>query len=149
MRAYGILIALALALLSGCASTTQYLEPTGVDNSQTAELNIYRTNIFFHSGNPERPFFFINNALVAKLGTGMAITTKVLPGKQVISVRESILFMPGKVNESIEYQFEAGKTYYLRYSEDFSGIFPIGQLMVATGSTSLQFVNVELYQQRK
>src|SRR5687767_11922846 len=78
---------LAIAFATGCASTVKYEVSQEWDQSKLASVTIYRTKTAFHSANPEKPFFYIDGLEVGKLGTGMAITTKVTAGKHVITVR--------------------------------------------------------------
>jgi hypothetical protein len=147
---YKVLLSLTIAVVTGCASTTpKYEISQDWDQAKLASVTIYRTNVFFHSGNPEKPFFYIDGMEVGKLGTGMAVTTKVTPGKHVISVHESLLFTPTYENGRIEYEFEAGKTYYVRYSKDFSGVAVTGSAAFPTGRTSFSFSDENSYQERK
>jgi len=86
---------------------------------------------------------------VGQLGTGMDVTTKVTAGRHVITVRESILFMPGGESGRIEYEFEGGKTYYLRYSKEFSGVTTTGSTTVVTGSSNFSVADESSYLERK
>ena len=123
-------------MVFGCASSPYQILPEW-DKDRLATVSIYRTKTFFHSANPERPYFYIDDRKVGTLGTGMALTTKVESGKHFISVREPILFMPAFESERLEHDFETGKEYFIRYSKDFSGIALIGSSATATGSSKL------------
>ncbi len=139
------LLIFGIALAAGCATGPKYEVSQEWDQATLASVTIYRTKTFYHSANPERPFFYIDGLLVGKLGTGQDITTKVVAGKHIITVRESLLFMPAYENGRVEGEFEAGKSYYLRYSKEFSGIDSVGSTLVATGSTNFSIADEGSY----
>jgi hypothetical protein len=144
-----LLLIFAIALATGCASTTKYKMPEESAGSELASVTIYRTRTFFYKRNPEKPFFYIDGLQIGKLRTGMAVTTKVTAGKHVIAVREPFLFMPSYVSGRIEYEFEAGKSYYLRYSREFSGIAIAAGLPVATSSMEFSITDEKSFLDRK
>ena len=147
---YTLPLILATTLMTGCASATKKYEISQEwDQAKLAPVAIYRTKTMFHSGNPERPFFYIDGMEVGQLGTGMDVTTKVTAGRHVITVRDSILFMPGRESGRIEYEFEAGKTYYLRYSKEFSGVTTAGNTTVVTDSSNFSLADESSYLERK
>ena len=144
-----VLIFAALTLLWGCAGGPQYTVSPEWDKSKLAKVFIYRTNVSFHSLNPEKPFFYIDGQHIGKLGTGQSVDTFVLAGEHTVSVKESILFMPGSESGHVKFKAEPNKEYYIRYSKDFSGIAMAGSTAVATGDSSLQMANKEFYLEKK
>jgi len=149
MRLSKLIVILSVGLIVGCASSPKYEVLPSWSAKELAEVTIYRTKTFFHSGNPERPFFYIDGKLVGKLGTGMSVTTKVESGKHIVTVREPFLFMPSYESERFEYDFKAGENYYLRYSKDFSGVSIVGGSAFATGSSMFSLSNEASYRERK
>ena len=144
-----LIITIIASLIMGCASGPGYVVSQEWAPEELAEVSIYRTDTFFHSGNPERPFFYINDKLVAKLGTGMAVSTKVKAGKHIITVRQPILFMPAYESDRLEYEFEKGKKYYIRYSKNFSDVTNLGGTFVATGTSSFVLADKKSFEKRK
>lgn len=143
------IISTVLILLSGCSSIPKYTISPDWKQNELAEVYIYRTDVAFHSLNPEKPYFYIDDKEVAKLGTGQSTYTKVTPGKHIITAKEPILFMPAYENGRLEFNAEPNMKYYIRYSKDFSSINVYGPNVVASGTTSLQMANEEYFKQRK
>lgn len=135
--------------VAGCASTGPYQVSDNWDPSQLATVVLYRTSAFYHSLNPEKPFFYIDDQRVGKLGTGMEVTTKVQAGKHVLTVREPILFMPTYVSGRIEHEFEAGQTYYIRYSLDATGLRVAGNSIYPTGSITFSIADQGAYLEKR
>lgn len=56
-------------LMFGCASTSKnnYAEHDGLNNQNPAKIIIYRTDVAYHSMNPEKPFFIWPISLLASL----------------------------------------------------------------------------------
>ncbi len=144
MRYFFLLIAI---LISGCSSTDKYQAPSDLAESNAAIVYLYRTDVLYHSLNPERPFFYLDDKLVAKLGTGSFVTFLVSPGQHTLTSKESILFVPSSESGKIAGTFEAGKEYYFRYSKEFSNIvsygvgFTISDKSSLTLATEQQFIN--------
>lgn len=141
--------ALLIVIISGCATTEKYVVDPNYSDQDLSTLIIYRTKTAFHSLNPELPFIYIDEAVAAKLSVGAYKTVKVPPGKHRLSVRQSILFMPGSESDSFEHVFEPGQTYYLRYSMDFGGAVPIGNSVSVYGSSRFGLTSKENFEQRK
>jgi len=135
-------------LLTGCTSGPKYTSPSS-DEGNLATVHFYRTDVSFHSLNPEKPFFYIDGKQVATLGTGQSVSTKVTSGTHLITVREPVAFMPAWESGRIEHVFEAGEQYYIRYSKNFDGAIPVGNQVVVTGKTSVTFSNQEMYINRQ
>jgi len=148
LRIYFIII--VLLSLFGCAATGgKYIEPKNLDNTNFSHITIYRTDVAYHSLNPENPFFYLDGKLVGKLGTGNSVTIKVAPGEHTLSSKESILFMPGSESGKLKGKFEAGKKYYFRYSKEFANVIPIGTGFIMSDSTTLQPATKENFQEKK
>ena len=144
-----IILILSVILLYGCGSANYYVKPAGLSQEKIATLHFYRTNVKFHSLNPERPFFYINKKLVAKLGTGQAKTIEVQAGEHRISVKEPIAFMPAYESDAFSYTFEGGKDYYIRYSKEFGGVSVYGSIVAVDGTNSFAITTKENYINRK
>ncbi len=80
--------------IGGCASSPTYEVLNEWDKSKLAKVYIYRTDVSFHSLNPEKPFFYFDGKSVGKLGTGQFLTFEALEGTHDVTVKEPILFMP-------------------------------------------------------
>lgn len=145
------IIALGVALaLAACAQNQPLadIDPTP-NSSNAATLHIYRPWQFFHAGNPEQPFVYVNDKYIGKLGVGGALIRQFPPGDYRLSIRGSILFMPGLEIGSIALAMDAGKTYYARYSYDMTGIIPMPAAPVATGRSSLVLVDEQTARNRR
>ena len=134
---------------SGCATTDEYYLNPDLIEDELATLYLYRTKTFFHSLNPEKPFIYLDDKMVAKLGTGMAKVIRIRAGQHKMSVRQPILFMPSFESDSFEYYFEAGKDYYIRYSMEFAGGTVVGNIVSIHGSSSFALTTKENYESRK
>jgi hypothetical protein len=107
-------------ILSACATTEKYSLDTEISSKDAATLHFYRTDTYVHSLNPETPYTYLDDKVIAKLRTGMQKIVKVKPGRYTVSVRQPMLFMPGLESESFTHTFVAGEDYYVRY--DLSNI---------------------------
>jgi len=144
-----LLLAIILILISGCASTPKYSISNDWDKTKLSRLFIYRTDVVYHSLDPEEPFFYIDGKEVGTLGTGQSISTVVIPGNHTIVVKGPILFMPGFETGNLQFTAEPNKEYYIRYSEDFTGVLITSSTPVATGTSTLQMANKKYYLERK
>lgn len=126
-----------------------YTPPAELQDHHASKIVLYRTSVAFHSMNPEKPFFYIDGQQFAKLGTGELVTIRVVPSNHTLTVRESIAFMPGRQSEKLEYVFEAGQTYYVRYSKEFSHATVIGGNVLMSGTNSFGIVSEELFKNKK
>jgi hypothetical protein len=109
-----------------------------MNESNSSVVYVYRTDVAYNSMNPEKPFFFLDDKLVGKLGTGEFIRFYVAPGLHEVSSKESFLFSPGLESGKIKGEFKAGDTYYFRYSKDFSNIYGTGVGFVMSDTSSLR-----------
>ena len=125
-------------ILTGCASTTNYVVDSAMDESNSSVVYVYRTDVAYNSMNPEKPFFFLDEQLVGKLGTGQFVRFYVSPGLHEVSSKESFFFSPGSESGKIKGEFKAGDTYYFRYSKDFSNMYGTGVGFVMSDTSSLR-----------
>lgn len=132
--------------LVACAST--YQSPA-IAPEETATITLYRTRVAFHSLNLERPFFYIDGQKVGQLGTGDSLSVPVAPGEHVVTVKESMLFMPTFEVGRIELNAGAGETYYIRYSMEFSGLSSNGMQTVPVGSSKFSPATREQFESRQ
>ena len=139
------LLLLILIVLTGCASTDAYKSPASLNENNSATVYLYRTDVTYHSLNPERPFFYLDGKLVAKLGTGNSVKFYLKPGEHVLTSKESIMFLPGSESGRISGLFESGKTYYFRYSKEFSNISSIGVGFVMSDTSSLKLATKQQF----
>ena len=136
-------------LISGCASTDKFVIDESLDPNDLAILYVYRTDVLFHRYNLEKPFIYIGDKVIAKLGTGEFSKVSVPSGNHRLSVRQPFLFLPSSESDSFEYTFEAGKTYYLRYNFSFNDLTFIGSAAAVTGTSDFNFTTKENYIGRK
>jgi len=137
-------------LLAGCATTSNnYVDPKELTNENAASVTIYRTNVSYHSLNPEKPFFYVDDLYVGKLGTGDSIKFKVLPGEHSLSSKESMMFIPAGESGRVKGLFKAGEEYYFRYSKEFESAIPVGTGFYMSNSTTLQPATKEGFNERK
>ena len=144
------LIVIVLLNLYGCVSTAdKYIESANLDNNNSSQVTIYRTNVAYHSLNPEAPFFYIDDKFVGKIHTGGSVNFKILSGEHTLSSKESVLFMPGRESGKLKGVFETGKHYYFRYSKELANVVPTGSGFIMSDSTTLQPATEEGYKERK
>ena len=136
--------------LYGCASTgDKYIQPKHLNDTNSAQIIIYRTDVAYHSLNPEKPFFYLDDKFIGKLGTGDYISFNVAPGEHSLSTKNSILFMPGSENGRVKGQFKSGETYYFRYSKEYVNVVPTGTGFIMSDSTTLQPASKTGFDQRR
>ncbi len=145
------LLFFSVILLSSCSKNNTYQIPSSIKNTELATVYIYRTNSSFHMFNPEKPFFYIDEKYIGKLGTGQELVIKVIPGEHIFTVKDSILFMPGLEDGKVKINIEKNKTYYLRYSLTPANIISSNnsQDITITGNSNFQKVNEEYFSYRK
>ena len=137
-----------IVLLTGCASNSaRFVQDQSLTSQNSAVVYLYRTDTSYHMLNPEKPFFYVNDEYISKLGTGDFFIIKLEPGNHEFSVKESIAFMPGFESGKVVGAFQAGQEYYIRYSKEFSGATIIGSSAflsdnsVFSESTKQNFIN--------
>ena len=135
--------------IAGCATTERYALPQDADASSLASIYLYRTNTLFHSLNPEKPYIYLDDKVIATLGTGETEFLKVPAGKYRLSVRQPLLFMPSNESDSFEAEFEAGESYYIRYALDFDEVVSYGEGAAVTGTSNFHMVDKATYDERR
>lgn len=143
-----LISAFIVLLLSGCASTAPYIAPSSLNESNASVVYVYRTDIAYHSMNPEKPFFFLDDKLLGKLGTGQFVRFMVSAGNHTLSSRESFAFAPSRKSGSLLGTFKAGKTYYFRYSKDFTDMYYTGTAFVMSDSSTLKPASKKMFDDR-
>jgi len=149
MRISKFILIVFTIMLVGCSGAPKYEVLPEWNKAELATIFLYRTNVSFHSLNPEKPFFYLDGKFLSTLGTGKSVVTQVLPGKHKITVKEPFMFMPAFENGEIEFEAKSNEKYYIRYSKDFTGIGVIGTTVATGSTTTLQFANEEYYSQKK
>ncbi|WP_428622316.1 DUF2846 domain-containing protein [Sedimenticola sp.] len=149
MNKYKWIIWVILFGIAGCAATTKYVVSPDWDKSKLATVYIYRTDVSFHRFNPEKPYFYIDNMEVGKLGTGEAIAIEVLPGPHVVTAKEPILFIPTYESGRLEFDAKQNEKYYVRYSKEFGGVNSTGNSPKVSDKTSIQLANEEDFGARR
>lgn len=144
-----LIFALTLLLLSCASTSNKYIEPNNLNDENSALVTIYRTDVSYHSLNPEKPFFYLDNNLVGKLGTGDYVSFKVSPGEHSLTSKESILFVPSKESGNVKGLFKAKEIYYFRYSKEHKNTISTGTGFFMTDSTTLQPVTESDFNERK
>lgn len=145
--------------LAACATSPPALPP---DISATPSLSeitsgtdrncpvwIYRTNTFYHSGNPEKPFVFVNELQVGGLGVSNTMCLNLKPGIYQVSIKEPIMFMPGPTSGALTVEPKNGEVIYIRYSKEMGGVFVVGAAAGTTSKTSLSLSDRESWMARK
>ncbi|GAB5382088.1 MAG: hypothetical protein Alis3KO_36010 [Aliiglaciecola sp.] len=140
-----IYICFFLLVLGGCATTQQFVLSEDVDQEQLATLYVYRTDVAFASLDPEKPFIYLDDKVIAKLGTGHAKLVEVPAGNYRLSVRQSFLFMPSSESDYFMFEFVAGETYYLRYHYGFSNAVFVAGNVAMTGTSDFHMTTKENY----
>lgn len=130
--------------MSACQTANAPLDPS-LNTTNAAAIHIYRTQRSFHSLNPEKPYIYIDGQHIANLGTGESTYRLVPPGPHQISVRGTFMFAPAGQIGAIDIVTEAGKSYFVRYSHDFSGAY--GTLIESTHR--LQAVDETAFKERR
>ena len=128
-------------LIAGCSSKGTFQRDHSLHEDNAATIIVYRPNTYFHRADPEKPFIYINDTKLGKLGIGSNLRISVPNGKYSISVKQSLLFMPGKETNRLELVVDEHKHYYVRYSYDFSGI-TAG--WIVTGEPDLKLVDEKI-----
>ena len=130
-------------LFVGCMKNDVY-RVDNIDETKLVKVYIYRPYTSFHSLNPEKPFFYIDDKYIGKLGVGRELVINVLPGDHTFTVKGSLMFMPGFEHGKIQLKIEEGKEYYLRYA-----LTPVFMGTTVTGKTRFQAVNQEYFQSKQ
>ncbi|GGK68113.1 DUF2846 domain-containing protein [Amphritea balenae] len=139
---------LIILVLTGCASTSPYVPSSTLNESNASIVYIYRTDVAYHSMNPEKPFFYVDGKLVGKLGTGQFVRFIVGPGSHALTSRESVVFAPGRESGNLQGEFESGKTYYFRYSKNLTSMYHTGAGFIMSDSSSLRPATKKMFDER-
>jgi len=95
------------------------------DVTKFSKLFIYRTNPAYDRYNPEKPFIYIDDNKIGKLGNGQVISTLIKAGTHTVIAKSSFLFMPfGEVGK-FKFNAETNKGYFIRYDDSDSLSFEL------------------------
>lgn len=134
------LVSIAALLVTACVARTAYIPDSSLSRENSAIVTIYRPYTAYHSLNPEKPFVYIDEKEIGKLGVGEELTIKVMQGPHRFSIREPILFQPSYETRAVNLMVNPGQTYYLRYSEEMDGVIPAANGAVFTSSKGFDMV---------
>lgn len=131
-----------IAMLTSCATNNAVIQDSTLNAENSATLVVYRPNTSFHKANPSKPSVYVDGEKLGTLGINRSLRVQLPMGSHVITVKRPFLFMPvfsaGKVSVTIDQP----RTYYVRYSYDFTGFMASpGGNASATGSSSLMLVD--------
>lgn len=141
--------AIVFLLLASCTTLEKVKIPEGAKQNEIAILRFYRTNTAFHALNPEKPFFYVGDVLVAQLGAGNEKTVSVPAGQHRLSVRQPIMFTPSYESDNFTFDFQGGQEYYIRYSMDYDGAVSTGATVAAVGKSNFKVTDKEHYLNRQ
>lgn len=137
------LAAVVMLFVAACqGSVTEFPDPT-LEPANSARLILYRSNAWVQAA--EIPFFYLDDKDLGKLGRGDVIIRQVPAGAHSITAQRPVLFMPAQTMGAVTVHFEAGKTHYLRFSYDDTGM---GSTYV-TATGGLSEVDEAAYIQRR
>lgn len=127
------LAAVLMLVVTACqGGVKEIAADPALDQSNSARLVLYRSNAWVYA--MEIPFFYLDDKDIGKLGRGDVIIQHVPVGAHRITARRPIVFVPGQTMAGATVYFEAGKTYYLRFNYQASGM--VGTYTMATGDLS-------------
>jgi len=145
-----ILILLVAIFLVSCAtsqSTSTSVAPSvpaskieASEATQGCSVYVYRNKTSFESLNFEKPFVYVGDERVGKLGTGDSICLRMAEGRYTVSVKAPIAFMPAFIVGKVEVEVIAGAPVYVRYAKEFTGVVVSGANASTTGSNKVQVV---------
>ncbi|MHB8743883.1 MAG: hypothetical protein ACYC9L_12235 [Sulfuricaulis sp.] len=141
---------LSTIFVAGCATTSgNYIEPKELNGDNSAKVTIYRASYDYGSLTPEKPFFYVDQMYLGKLGSGELITFRLSPGEHLLSVKESFAFLPAFESGQVKGLFKAGANYYFLYTRIFRGDLPVGTGFDMPNGTTLLPATDEAYKARK
>lgn len=140
--AHLFLMSCMITLLTSCTTDSAFIQDSVLNDENSAILVVYRPNTSFHKANPSKPSVYVDGKEIGKLGVNRSLRVRLPTGKYVISVKRSFLFMPVFNAGEVNVTFEQHRTYYVRYSYNFTGLIVApGGNAAATGSSSLMLVD--------
>lgn len=126
-----------LSLLLSACSTPSVQAPSQTTSDGRCSVYVYRTQTLFHSLNPVKPYVYVGDEQIGRLGVGESLCLRLPLGNYTISVRESVLFMPAWSSGKLDVQVTTDKTLYVRYIKDFGGVTPTPGGPIVTGNSRL------------
>jgi hypothetical protein len=110
------------------------------DETVGCSVYVYRNKTWFHRFNPEKPFVYVGDERVGKLGVGDSVCLRMPEGKYTVSIKEPILFMPTYAIGKVDIEVRTNAPVYVRYSKEFSGVIVTGSTTAVTGNNRVQVV---------
>jgi hypothetical protein len=108
--------------------------------TEGCSVYVYRNKTSFESLSFEKPFVYVGDERVGKLGTGDSICLRMADGRYIVSVKAPIAFMPAFTVGKVEVEVLAGAPVYVRYAKEFTGVVVSGANASTTGSNKVQVV---------
>lgn len=143
------LIPIAFSLLVSACATSPTKPSNQMVEGGRCSVHVYRTQTAFHSLNPEKPFIYVGDEQVGKVGVGDALCLRLPAGKYTLSVRESVLFMPAWSSGKLEIEVTSDSTHYVRYATNLGWVAPTPGGPVVTGSSRFSLSNEEGWRARQ
>jgi hypothetical protein len=135
-------------LLSACASAPTK-SPSALVEGGRCSVHVYRTQTVFHSLNPEKPFIYVGEEQVGQLGVGDTLCLRLPAGRYIVSVRESVLFMPAYPSGKVEIEVTADSVHYVRYAKNMGGVIGMPSGPVVTGNLRFGLSNEQGWRARQ
>lgn len=146
----GFLLFFSGIFVAGCAATSNnYIEQKELNGDNSAKITIYRASNDYGSLTPEKPFFYVDEMYLGKLGSGQSITFRLSSGEHSLSAKESIAFLPTLESGRVKGPFKTGENYYFLYTKVFRGDLPVGTGFDMPDSTTLLPATEAAYKARK
>jgi hypothetical protein len=145
------------ALLSACAipqpntpekSAAAASRVEVIDQTEGCSVYVYRNKTSFHRFNPEKPYVYVGEERVGRLGVGDSICLRMPDGKYNVSIKEPIAFVPTYTSGKLDIEVLSSTPVYVRYAKDFAGVVVSGSNATVTGSSKLQMVGEKDWRDR-
>ena len=119
------------------------------EDTSGCSVYVYRNRTMFERGNPEKPFLYVGEEKIGRLGIGDSVCLKMPDGKYTISVKGSIAFMPSFTVGQVDVDVVAGAPVYVRYAKQFGGVAPAGANTTTVGRSSVQIATQAQWLERQ
>ena len=140
--AYAFPVLCTIAMLTSCTTPSAITQDLSLNDENSATLIVYRPNTTFHKANPSKPSVYVDGKELGKLGVNRSLRVRLPMGRYVITVKRPFLFMPVLSAGDVSVTIDQYKTYYVRYSYEYTGLMVApGGNTSATGSSSLMLVD--------
>ncbi len=143
-----ILPALALVVLSACATGERALPDPGLGPENAAHVTVYRPSSDW-MGSLVEYRAYADKVVLGIVARGGAIGGFVKPGRTTIRVQAHFLGIPDGWPVKFELDLRAGEHHYLRFSQHLDTVVPLPTGTVVTGGLQLRQVTEAAYKARK